>query len=716
MNEPSQSPAAPQEAAAASAASGAKASPSFMVRHIRLMLMMLWVGLAAAGYGLLDQARHSDETAAKTFWNDSLKRESSLRARLVEDWLARRSNALEAIAALPSLHITLAASQGRAGNEEALPLSDQIKVQVLPFLYAAQSAGNPAIIITDAELNTLASSDKSPPLSSIDGGKEKVLTASSTTISGPVSIGGDPAIIIAAPILKSPNKQPSETLGFVLGLIPINESLSGLMGNAVNPDSESYLITRQGLGVQYVTALKSANKASKTDPNAAHQIDSQALQQPDNAIEGTSYAQEETLAYTTSVRRTPWVLVTAIARDKALAHLQQVWDWSLMAYGVAVTACSVILLLMWRSSRRVFVYETAEKRKKASKRASRQDELLDLISQRSPHAMYILNWDHEFCYANQVIAARTGLTRFELVGRSVEAALEPDEAESIIKANRRAASSGQMISEHLEQREAGSIIRSVQRLHIPIDEMPLPDVKEPIPGILVIEEDVTDFARATQRSRNTLKQLIEHLVEMVDQRDPYTAFHSESVAFITRGICESMELDETQTDAAETAGRLMNIGKLYISPEILSAPRIAASEKERIRHCILASVQMLQSIEFEGPVIETLQQIQERIDGTGYFRLKGEQILMTARVVAVANSFVAICSPRAYRDAQPIDSAIKTVMEGISKQYDRAVVAALVDFLDRRGGRARFDGLRATQASRYDIVADESPLTGTSIA
>ena len=713
MTEQPETPPPPAAPTATAAAPARKATPSLWVRFFRLLLLLLWIGLAGAGYFLLTIEQKRDEAATLELLNDSLKREATLRARLVEDWLTRRSTALESIAALPSLHIALAAATASSSNEAALSVADQIKIQVLPFLFAAQSAGNPAILVTDAELNLLASSDKAPNFTMIEGGKSSVIVSSSTTISGPVSIGGDPAIIISAPILKSA-KQPSESLGYVMGLIPVNESLSGLLANAVHADAESYIITRQGLSVRHITPLAAPAQAAKTDPNAAQQIDSEALQRPDSALKGLNYAQTESLAYAASVRRTPWVVVSAIPRDKALAHHAAVWDWSLAAYGVVVGAGSIILLLSWRTGRRAFAYETGEKRKKASKRAARQDALIDLISDRSPNAMYILNWDHEFCYANQAIAERTGLSRHELVGRSVEAALEPDEAEAIVKANRRAASSGVMISDRAELREGNQIMRSVQRLHIPIDELPLPDAKEPIPGILVIEEDMTDFARATQRSRNTLKQLIEHLVEMVDQRDPYTAFHSESVAFIARGICESLELDITETDAAETAGRLMNIGKLYISPDILSSPRIAPSEKDRIRQCILGSVQMLQHIEFDGPVIDTLQQIQERFDGTGYFRLKGDAILITARVVCVANSFVALCSPRAYRDAQSIDNAIKQLMEGINRHYDRKVVAALVDFLDRRGGRARFDALRATQASRYETSTDAA--TGTSLA
>jgi HD-GYP domain-containing protein (c-di-GMP phosphodiesterase class II) len=99
---------------------------------------------------------------------------------------------------------------------------------------------------------------------------------------------------------------------------------------------------------------------------------------------------------------------------------------------------------------------------------------------------------------------------------------------------------------------------------------------------------------------------------------------------------------------------------------------------------------MLQSIEFDGPVVETLRQAQERWDGSGQPRgLKGEGILLTARIIAVANALVGMISDRAFRQAMSIDQASEILFKETGKAYDRRVVAALVNYLDNRDGRTQ---------------------------
>jgi len=104
-----------------------------------------------------------------------------------------------------------------------------------------------------------------------------------------------------------------------------------------------------------------------------------------------------------------------------------------------------------------------------------------------------------------------------------------------------------------------------------------------------------------------------------------------------------------------------------------------------------ASAELLEGIEFDGPVVETLRQSQAHWDGSGVPPgLAGEDILVTARVVAVANAFVGMVSPRAHREALGIDRAVQTLLGEAGRAYERGVVAALVNYLDNRGGRAQW--------------------------
>lgn len=105
---------------------------------------------------------------------------------------------------------------------------------------------------------------------------------------------------------------------------------------------------------------------------------------------------------------------------------------------------------------------------------------------------------------------------------------------------------------------------------------------------------------------------------------------------------------------------------------------------------------MIEGVDFDLPVAETLAQMHERWDGTGYPRgLAGEAIDISARIVAVANAFVAIVSPRAFRGSRSFDEAIAELMREAGAVFDRRPVSALVNVLENRGGRDRWAHFRS---------------------
>jgi len=128
---------------------------------------------------------------------------------------------------------------------------------------------------------------------------------------------------------------------------------------------------------------------------------------------------------------------------------------------------------------------------------------------------------------------------------------------------------------------------------------------------------------------------------------------------------------------------------------------LSAGEIQQVRDSLQASADLIAEIEFDGPVVETLRQLQERWDGSGGPNgLKGEEILLPARIVAVANAYVAMVSPRAWREGSTVDEAITRLMADVGTDFDRRAVAALVNYLDNHGGRAEWDQL--TQATGTD--------------
>ena len=100
-----------------------------------------------------------------------------------------------------------------------------------------------------------------------------------------------------------------------------------------------------------------------------------------------------------------------------------------------------------------------------------------------------------------------------------------------------------------------------------------------------------------------------------------------------------------------------------------------------------AAADLLAGISFDGPVAETLRQWQEKWDGTGKMGLKGESILISARIIAVANAFIGMISPRSWRTAIPIEAANKLILDQAGTHFDRRAVIALINFIENHNGR-----------------------------
>ncbi len=139
----------------------------------------------------------------------------------------------------------------------------------------------------------------------------------------------------------------------------------------------------------------------------------------------------------------------------------------------------------------------------------------------------------------------------------------------------------------------------------------------------------------------------------------------------------------------------MNFGKIFIPPEVLTkTENLTDEERIMVQHAYLTTVDLIEGVTFEGPVLETVRQMGETWDGKGPLGLKAEEIIVTARVLAIANTFVGMISPRAYRGAMPFRKASDILMDECGTKFDRAPVSALINYLENRGGMRRWAHFR----------------------
>jgi len=178
--------------------------------------------------------------------------------------------------------------------------------------------------------------------------------------------------------------------------------------------------------------------------------------------------------------------------------------------------------------------------------------------------------------------------------------------------------------------------------------------------------------------KKTLNDSINTMVKIVEIRDPYTAGHQHRVADLATAIAREMKLEDTRIDQLRTAAVIHDIGKMNVPSDILSKPgRLSDMELELIKTHAQGGYDIVKGMDFPGLVAKTVLQHHERLDGSGYpNQLKGEDTLLEAKILAVADVIEAMASHRPYRPALGIDKALEEVSKNKGKIYDPDVVDA----------------------------------------
>lgn len=183
----------------------------------------------------------------------------------------------------------------------------------------------------------------------------------------------------------------------------------------------------------------------------------------------------------------------------------------------------------------------------------------------------------------------------------------------------------------------------------------------------------------TVKLRGALEGIIQAMARTVDSRDPYTAGHQQRVAFLSVAIAEKMGLPQDQIAGIRMGGMIHDLGKLSVPAEILSKPtRLTVIEFALIKTHPRVGYDILQEIDFPWPIARMVLQHHEKLNGSGYPQgLSGQDILLEARILCVADVVEAMASHRPYRPALGIEKALDEISENKGIFYDPEVVDAL---------------------------------------
>jgi PAS domain S-box-containing protein len=311
-----------------------------------------------------------------------------------------------------------------------------------------------------------------------------------------------------------------------------------------------------------------------------------------------------------------------------------------------------------------------------------------LLAENVNDVIFLLDMDLNYTYISPSVKLLRGYEPEEVLKqRSIEA-LTPSSWDSAIKAlsevmalerSGRGESPTFRVLPLETVRKDGTIVWTEVKFSLVRD-----DHQRPV-AILGVSRDISERIRAEealQRSlaslRNAVGATIQVMVSAVEIRDPYTAGHQLRTADLARAIAEEMGLSRDRIDGIRMAGSIHDIGKLSVPSEILSKPtKLTDLEFSLIKEHSERGYEMLKDVESPWPLAEIVHQHHERMDGSGYPKgLEGDEILMEARIMAVADVVESMASHRPYRPALGTELALEEIGKNRGILYDEAVADA----------------------------------------
>ena len=669
--------------------------------------------LAIGGGTLMVRFAESEWQRELRAWQVRLGIVADSRLAAIDEWLDRQFEEIAGLAdnASLQLYMTQLAEGGSVGGEDADVVAAQeeylqnlLEATATRAGFVDRSAaatvaanvertGTGGIALLDADAQVLAATTGLPPLA---GRLREFVTTMKPGERGLLDIylnaADRPSMAFAVPVFAvQGDSDAASQIGTVVAVKEVGDDLYPLLRQPgeTSASALAVLLRRGDAAIEYLSPLPDGKPplslrmaADTSDLDAAF-----AVNTPGGfSATQRDYRDREVLATSRNFSDAPWTLMYTIERAEALGATQARLTWLTAAGIVAMFLVAVSLLAVWIYGMSLRRAESAARYREMAERIGEQRNLLRLVTDSQPTGIFILDGEGRYRFANREAGRLAGIPVDDLIGKPIANIVGPEVAKRYLSLNSEVLKSGRPASD-VAWVTADDAVRVVQTDHVPV--APTRDLPK---SVLVVERDITDAVTERERRTRMLQQIVRTLVGVVDQRDPYAANHSQRVAGLARAIAGEMNLSDREIDTVETAGSLLNFGKILVAPELLTkSGEMSEEDRHKVRQSIQTSAELLDGIEFDGPVVETLRQAQARWDGAGIpAGLAGEDILTTARIVCVANAFVGMVSKRAYRDALDIDRAVEAILAQVGKSFDRRVVVALINYLDNHGGRQQW--------------------------
>ncbi len=339
--------------------------------------------------------------------------------------------------------------------------------------------------------------------------------------------------------------------------------------------------------------------------------------------------------------------------------------------------------------RRVAELEKANTEHDMEKEAlSTAEEQLRIIVENTHDIIFQLSPSGLIQYVSPKVKEIYGYEPEELMGKHLKTTTPLTELPRALKVLQSALSGKEITNFEIKQLDASGKIIPMEVNVTPVRKA---DKVIAVEGIM---RDITERKRAEEEARRGTEKLVKAMEDtiqamamIVEMRDPYTAGHQRRVTQLACAIAKEIGISEDRITGLRLAGIIHDIGKVRVPAEILTNPDgLSEAEFTMIKMHPVIGYEILKTIDLPWPISKIVHQHHERINGTGYpLGISGEDIILEARILAVADVVEAIASHRPYRPALGIDVALDEISKRRQKLYDPKVVDACIKLFRKKG-------------------------------
>jgi PAS domain S-box-containing protein len=480
-----------------------------------------------------------------------------------------------------------------------------------------------------------------------------------------------PRIIIVVPVSTVQAMSPNDIKAAVVAVINPEGNLFDLLLKEwlTTRTEETLLVALDENSLTYLSPLKQGyeifhQRSRESGPSGKGVAAVAVSNNIGEYVAMQDYRHTNVLATARNIRNTSMLLIQKIDLDEALAESTSHQHFILTIFLLLVFVVTISFIAIWR-------HATSLRLQKAKRRLEARAALLNAVGDSINDHIFLLDHKNKLVFINDALARTFSIDNVDIRGKALNHIFNREITDKLL-----AIKPGDDESE-VRNREMRLQFKDRRHdYHVSVVALRHPDYKQ---SHLYVMHDITGLKDAQGRHNRLMNGIISTLAQVIDKHDPHCANHSERTREVAVAIAKAMDLPRERIDILAMAALLANIGKLYIPTEVLTNMEpLTPAEELMLQKNINYSVEILKDLDFEGPVIEFVQQKNECLDGSGYPNgVSGDAIHKESRILSVANAFVAMTSSRAYRAGKPVKEVLEILLSEADSRYDRHVIAAL---------------------------------------